>query len=144
MEEQQTSQQLEEAQEQEQESPTTISLDQSQLEEIYKINNKLIQGKVQYADFQIKIENCKDKQELLKDKIEELKVNISECNSDIDTLEQQVKTHSLQKTQLKLALEEVSRAFQNKINEMAASYGIESNEDVRWNFDLVSGSFVKV
>ena len=126
-----------------QESPNTISLSQSQLEEIYKINSKLIQGKVQYADFQIKIENCENKQENIKDQIIELESNISKLNCDIEPLTQQIKTLSLQKTQLKLALEEVSRAFQGKINEIAASYGIESNDEVRWNFDLVSGSFIK-
>ena len=95
------------------------------------------------SPFQIKIENCENKQENIKDQIIELESNISKLNCDIEPLTQQIKTLSLQKTQLKLALEEVSRAFQGKINEIAASYGIESNDEVRWNFDLVSGSFIK-
>ena len=119
------------------EDVTEVAIDPVLLEEIYKINGKLIEGKLKFSDLQMKIEEFEEKKQSCEDKVVELQ-------SDSVTLQEQAKVCKLQKAQLKTAIDTLSETFQSKLNEIASNYGIESNETVRWSFDFTAGKFIKV
>lgn len=129
---------------------TEVMVDKSSLQELYLINNKLIEGKLAFADIQIKVDDYRAVELDLCDQIRELQTQITglqnevvELQNQATDIQNQLETYKTQKSDLRNALQEVNRLFQVKLNEIAKQHGIESNENSRWNFDFAGGKFVK-
>ena len=127
-----------------------VIVDRSLLQELYLINNKLIEGKLAFADTQIKLDDYREAELDLYDQISELQNQITDLQKEAAGLKNQatsiqneLENYKTQKTDLRNALQEVNKLFQSRLNDIAKQYGIESNENSRWNFDFAAGKFVK-
>ena len=127
-----------------------VIVDRSLLQELYLINNKLIEGKLAFADTQIKLDDYRETELDLYDQISELQTQITSLQSDTvelqnqaTSIQNQLENYKTQKSELRNALQEVNKLFQSRLNDIAKQYGIESNENSRWNFDFAAGKFVK-